>query len=450
MSISIRKRIRPGGFLESWLDHTADFEYPECYAAFGLLVAASAAINGRILVNPGYKPETMPNLFAVLYGPSGARKSEALMDATIHLMAEAVPSTPVLPMNTTPEALRHRLVMDSRCPGVKNELECENERHYGAARGLVLSEELTTLIGGAEYQRHTSRFLSKMWETPRAFETFATIAHGEEVIRDRYVVLGSCTTPKDFRLVDFEQMEGGLLRRLLLVTSLDAVKESPRPHIDYARLRGLRATFAARFGDEAFGREEYMVLSPEAAEINDRWYTTTLRRHRERTKGEKAAKFINSMQVHAFKIAAILEVLEGGRPDCMSAESLAAGFGIVGDLLPGTIQAYSALVPTALARLKGIVFEAVAGSRDGTTDMEVDVAVGEEAGVETEAVARARRALILEGKLAHRPDGRLVISGRIYGPRAVGQEDTRGPGGSAVEHEDGGVGAVVGEAKPGG
>jgi hypothetical protein len=411
---SIRAHIKRDGFTAAYLDYCAGFEYPECYAAFGLLVAASAAINGRITINAGYKPETMPNLYVVLYGPSGARKSEALLDAAIHLMAEAVPETPILPMNATPEGLRHRLVADSRCSGVKNELRCENDKHHGAARGLILSEEFVSLIGGAEYQQHAARFLSKMWDTPRPFETFSTIAHGEEVIRNRYVVIGSCTTPKDFHSVNFDALEGGLLRRLLIVQSFEPTKESARPRIDYPRLRALQKVFDERLGHGAFSGDIGMSLSPAAAEANEKWYTTTLRRYRERAKGEKAGKFINSAQVHAFKIAAILELLEGGRPDIMQAESLRAAFGIVSDLLPGTFQAYEGMVPTALARLKTVVFESIAAQPGGVSDLDIDVQVGAEMGVEADSVARARKALLAEHKLVRGADGLLRLTGRVY------------------------------------
>lgn len=419
---SIRAHIKRDGYIASWLDYTANFEYPECYAAFSLLVAASAAINGRITINAGYKPETMPNLYVVLYGPSGARKSEALLDAAIHLMAEAVPETPILPMNSTPEGLRHRLVADSRCEGVKNELRCQNDYHHGAARGLMLSEEFVSLVGGAEYQAGAARFLSKMWDTPRPFETFSTIAHGEEVIRNRYIVVGTCTTPKDFHMINFDALEGGLLRRLLIVQSFEPIKESPRPHINYPRLRELQKVFGDRLGHGAFA-DQAMSLSPAAAEVNERWYTTTLRRYRERARGEKAGKFVNSVQVHAFKIAAILELLEGGRPSVMQPESLRAAFGIVSDLLPGTFQAYEGMVPTALARLKTVVFESVAAARDGVSDLDIDVQVGAEMGVEGEAVSRARKALLAERKLLRGADGLLRLAARVYGDNLAGADD---------------------------
>jgi hypothetical protein len=157
-----------------------------------------------------------------------------------------------------------------------------------------------------------------------------------------------------------------------------------------------------------------MSLSPAAAEANEKWYTTTLRRYRERAKGEKAGKFINSAQVHAFKIAAILELLEGGRPDIMQAESLRAAFGIVSDLLPGTFQAYEGMVPTALARLKTVVFESIAAQPGGVSDLDIDVQVGAEMGVEADSVARARKALLAEHKLVRGADGLLRLTGRVY------------------------------------
>jgi len=412
MPIDIRPAVQPGGFIEKWLEYTQNFEYPESFAVFGILSIASAAINGRILVNPGHKPETMPNTFLLLYGPSGTRKSEALMDAVFDIM-NVIPEIVLLPMNTTPEALRNRLVkmsMPTDAGGV------------GAARGIVIAEEFSTLIGGADYQKHGAKFMSQIWETPRPIETFETIAHGPQAIRDRYVVMGGCTTPEDFELLDLRALESGLMRRMLVIAEYQKKCRSPLPMRNDKLLDELRSMFKMRFNANAFPFDVGMELSPEAQELNDQWYGDGLLKWENLAKGAKASKFISSLQVHAFKLGAVIEILEGGgdwwkivdkkgkehRRMSMSADSLMAGLELINAITPGTLQVYETLVPTAFARLKARAFRllAVSGSmRDGL----MDTRVAQEAGVEEEWAAKARKALIREGRLVRRENEMIEV-----------------------------------------
>lgn len=409
--MKLRGIFRERGFVQRWLDFCAPYEYPESYAAFSILVAASAAINGRILINAGFKPETCPNLFVLLYGPTGARKSEALMDATVDILAgsEATHHVPILPMNSTPEALRNRLVKDSRCDPHADELECDREEHTGKARGVLISEEFTMLVGGADYQKHSADFLGKLWETPRPYETFATIAHGEQVIRNRYVVLGCCTTPDKFAEIDFSTLEGNLMRRLIVVSELGEAKEAARPRRNTMLLSALRDEFGRRLGFAAFD-STCMALSAGAVRLNDEWYVNDLRRLRKEVAGAKAARFVNSLQVHAFKLGAVIHVLEGGDPEEMSEESLRMGFALVEALLPGVLEVYQSLAPTPLGKLKARIVRAIAAAGPGgIEDARLDTGIGAEMGIDHEAVSRARRQLIAENRVHRNKEGRMVI-----------------------------------------
>lgn len=411
MPIDVRRAVKPGGFAEKWLEYTQDFEYPESFALFGILSIASAAVNGRILVNPGRKPETMPNTFVLLYGPSGTRKSEALMDAAFDML-NVVPEIEILPMNTTPEALRNRLVKMSMPTDAGGK---------GAARGIVISEEFSTLIGGADYQKHGAKFLSQIWETPRPFETFDTIAHGPQVIRDRYIAIGGCTTPEDFELLDLRALESGLMRRLLVVAEYQKKCRSSLPKRNDKLLAELKRTFELRFNADAFPFDVLMMLDQEARALNEEWYGDGLLKWEMAAKGSKASKFVNSLQVHAFKLAAVIEIMEGGgslrkvkdsmgnehNVMSMSAESLMSGLELVNAVTPGTLQVYETLVPTAFARLKARAFRLLAVSgvmRDG----QMDIRVGQEAGVPEEYAASARRALIREGRLKRRQKDGMI------------------------------------------
>src|SRR5947208_2705260 len=74
--------VRPGGFIDRWLQFCEPFEFPDSFAIFSLLACASAAIDRRIRVNPGNEPSPYPALYVVLYGPSGVKKGGAIKYAT--------------------------------------------------------------------------------------------------------------------------------------------------------------------------------------------------------------------------------------------------------------------------------------------------------------------------------------------------------------------------------
>lgn len=391
--INIREAIRPDGFIADYLHFCREYEYPESYAVMALLIMAACAVDKRILINPGAKPETYTNIYCILYGPSGARKSEALLDA-LHLLGEAMPDAPVFPMNFTMEALRGRMHKDS-------------EEHNRSA-GLIISEELSTLLGGRDYLLNNSLFLGKVWEG-RPYETFLTIAHQEQIIRDSYVVLGGCSTPEAFGDLDPRGLSAGFLRRTLFCQEYDKRQDSALPSINTTFFNSvLVPRFKDRLGVQRF-EAAVMRLSAEAKEINAEWYgkekAALSRVHR----GPRESHFINTMQVHAFKLGALVHLLEGGDPNILSAESLDSGIRIVKLLTPGIFTAYSALVPTPFAKLQSVTMR-IAGACDGIADAELDEAVWKETGCTVEQAAAARLILIGQkhGGLS-RKDGKVRI-----------------------------------------
>ena len=374
---SIRKAVPENGLIADYLKYTEPFEYPDRFAIMSLLVMASCAVDKRIMINSGYKPETFTNIYCVLYGPSGSRKSEALLDA-LAVLSAACPNAPILPMNFTMEALRGRLAKDSE--------------ETGRAPGLILAEEMSTLLGGRDYLLNNSLFLSKVWDG-RIAETFLTIAHQEQIIRESYVVLGGCTTPEAFGDLDPKGLSTGFLRRLLFVSAYGPKCESSSPQMNSTFFNTVIVPrFKDRLGPAAFGSCK-MSLSKQARGCNDEWYNTELRALRRERVGPRESHFVNTLQVHAFKVGALVHLLEGGDPKSLSAESLQIGFDIVKELSSGIFEAYASLVPTFFAKLRAMAVRIV-GASEGLTDKELDIAVWKEAGVQPEQAAAARVSLL--------------------------------------------------------
>lgn len=392
-AINIRSAIKPGGFVESYLRWVEDFEYPESYAVMALLAMASCAVDKRVLINPGFKPETWTNVYVVLCGPSGARKSEALMDA-LSLLGEALPDAPIYPMNFTMEALRGRMHADSA--------------DKGRTAGLIVAEELSTLLGGREYLLNNSLFLGKVWDA-RPYETFLTIAHQEQIIRNSYVVLGACSTPEAFADLDPRAMSAGFLRRLVGCMEYGMKKASARPPSKSAYFEGtLVPGFRQRFGAKIPATGVSMHLTPEAARLNEEWYATEIHALRTEFVGPRESHFVNSMQVHAFKFGALMQLLEDGDPRALSAESLETGIKLIRLLRPGIFDMYASLVPTPFAKLRAVAIR-IAGASNGLTDAALDRTVWKEAGCTPEQAATARLSLIGDFTLTRGEDGKVRL-----------------------------------------
>ena len=390
----LRAAIRADGFLADWLRYCEPFEYPERFAIFALLAMASCAVDGRILINPGSKPETWTNIYVLLYGPSGSRKSEALFDA-LGLLGEAIPEAPVLPMNFTMEALRGRLSEDSDI--------------IGRAAGLIFAEELSTLLGGREYLLNNSLFLSKVWEG-RTRETFLTIAHQEQIIKNPYIVVGACSTPEAFEEMDPRGLSAGWLRRNLFIVEYGRKHGNADPVMGTTfRNTVIVPKFRDRLGPQRI-KSGLMRLSKEAAELNREWYnkdvTALLKKH----SGPRETHFINTLQVHAFKIGALVHLLEGGDPEWLSAEGLDTGIRLTRLLLPGTFAAYASLVPTPFAKLRAIVLRVAGAAPVPLTPARLDQAVWKESGATPEQANQARLSLMVDGGLVTLPDGKVTVS----------------------------------------
>ena len=390
MSIEVRSTVKRGGFLAGWLDYIEPFEYPESYSLFAMLACAACAVDGRVLVNPGSKPETYTNIYALLYGPSGTRKSDALLDA-VDLLADAVPEAPILPENFSSEALIHRLAQDSL------DIDEEHPNQRGRGTGMIVAEEISTLIGGKDYRLENSKDLSKLWDC-RGVASFLTIVRGEQIVKNAYVTLAACSAPEWTELMDPRALTGGFWRRLLLVCEYTKRKDASHPIPNTVLRNRLADIFRERMGPAAFGGT-LMRLSDDALELNDDWYKHRLKDLQKVATSQREQHFVNTLQAHAFKVSALLHLLEGGNPEVLSDVSLATGLALIEKLLPGTFNIYSSLVPTPFARLKSTAMRAALSFQREFSLDELDRAVSEEAGVHPNQAAEARKALCFAGRL---------------------------------------------------
>jgi len=378
-TIDVRACLPPTGFMARWLEYVRPLESPDSYFLYALLAAAATAVNGRILVNPDSRPACFTNIYTVLYGPSGARKTGAIEEAT-RLLHLAVPEAPVLPMSFTAEGLISYLA--------------ETSAVSGKGAGLIVSHELSDLIGGAEYRAANSKFLTDIWDCHSPY-TRRTQAHDYEEIINPYICMVAASAPDWLETTDPRTLAGGFLRRLLLVVEYGPKHRNARPPLDGVLLRALATVMGERLGPGAFGATR-MRLDDAAGTWFEGWYMTTVDRIW-REAGQKEGHFASCMQAHALKIGAVVNLLEGHGPETLREVPLRTATALVEALLPPMFQAYRSLVPTQYARLRATVLRVLESAGGSLDERLLDKQVGEAAGVPAKVVWLAKEGLVQDG-----------------------------------------------------
>lgn len=394
MPIDVKTAVTKGGFLDKWLQFCEPFEFPYSYALFSLLGVASAAINGRVLINKGHEPSPLTNVFIVLYGPSGSRKGSSMWKA-LNLLHEAVPEAPMLPDDFTMEALI-------------NDLH-ETSKKKGKCSGLIFQEEFSDLIGGADYAMRNSKALTKLWDA-RPQSTRLTHAHGLEIIENPYICMLASSSPDWLEKTDPKTLAGGFLRRLLLIVEYGPRQRNSDPTRNDSLFKELVATARDRLGPKAFGASNLM-LTPEASAFMDEWYNTTVATAWKNA-DERAGHFASCMQAHALKLAGIINILEGRGVEWLSKESFRCAAALISAITSPLFQAYASLVPTPYARLRAAVLRTVQGAgSDGLSPDALDQAVIDVMGVKPKEAMETRIVLMQQKKLVKNPQGLIVVSG---------------------------------------
>ncbi len=392
--IDVRSHLEPDGFCIKWLDYCEPKEFPESYGLFSLLAVTAAAVNGRIIINPETTPSPPPNMYVLLYGPSGARKGEALRTAQ-SLLEDAVPEAPILPDDFNMEALTEYLAQESA--------------EYGKCGGWVLSEEFSDLIGGADYMKRNTIFLTKLYDA-RPFQTRLTIAHDLQTIKSPYVVIGASVSTDWLDGVNPKALAGGFLRRLLIIAEFVKRQHRSSGFMDQNLYHRIRKLYRDRLGPKAFNAT-YMRLTPESRRVMDEWYEGPLAVLANGVP-EREGHFVSCMQAHMLKLACLINVLEGRGPEWLEVPSVSTAIGLLDAIRPGIFQVYASLVPTPYARLRAAIIRTVQGfGKTGGEPADVDRAVVRGTGVKPTEAAKTRQQMILDGDLVIRRKRVMVPEG---------------------------------------
>lgn len=276
----------PNTFLESWMMATRVDDLPtEYYFWLGLMAVGLAVGRDVVLAD---NPEVRSNLFVCILGPSGVGKSRAIGNAT-RLLKEALPydhddpnstGTYIAPMPGSAEAL-----VDVFSKPVYDPADPKRIVTYGAVRGLVKFDELSSLIGRAS--RLGSVIKPMIMEFYDGYHDVEIKSRGLGLTRasGHYATVVTTTQPRSIRnLLLQEDADSGFVNRWIFACGPEPKRASyARASVELDapihKLRELRAWAASSTGvrhiemePDAFARWDQFfhdVLVPKTQDVNE-------------------------------------------------------------------------------------------------------------------------------------------------------------------------------------
>lgn len=208
-------------FIQNWMKYSEGVETPELYDMWSALATLSSVVSRRVWINQGYFT-IYPNLYVVLVGAPGGRKTTAL-DMSIKMLRELA----TIPFNVgamTKEALC--LYMSKQCtkkfviPGTQKEKVytpltlCLTElSHFLGANSAHMIDFLTTIFDQEVYENKTKN-------------------KGDDIIPGPYLTILACTTPSNItRYLKEDVISGGFSRRTLFAFELSDGEPIPFPEV---------------------------------------------------------------------------------------------------------------------------------------------------------------------------------------------------------------------------
>lgn len=278
-------------FLHSYLKYCEGNEAHPNYHIWSALVALSSIVGRRIWLEQGYY-NVYPNLYVVLVGPPGNRKTTAMTIAK-NLMRE------VGDIPFSAEAM-------SREGLIKSMSESEQTFNYldkvvTFQPTTVCVTELKEFIGTS--QANMINFLTTIWD--QDFFDYKLRNKEDLVIRNPYVCILACETPEWItnRLRD-DVISGGFSRRALFVYEYDRFQKIPFPEVTVERRDAWNeAIRQARALKRIVGP---FTWEPECKDYYGQWYCG-----QEIARDAVVRGYYESKHILAIKVGLLIAVSEG-------------------------------------------------------------------------------------------------------------------------------------------
>lgn len=290
------------GWFARYLEWTHEHESPAQYHYGATLAAIAAGMGRRPLIE--WEARTLfPNLYALLIGPTGARKGAAI-ERAVRITGRAL-GTNVLPNEGTHQGFAAALVKRYKDTGT-------------TADGLIVAPEFRVLVSREKHKGELFVWLTDWYDSPEVWER-GLRGEQEYEIRNMCVSVLGGSNLAWLRMVPEDAITGGFFPRFVLFNATDKRFWKARPKFDTTLERELShalALIAARV-------PERIGFTKEAGDYLDKWYEVDVRAEYERhSEDERFQAWLARKQAAAMKIACVWQIVDGERVDAIELEYL--------------------------------------------------------------------------------------------------------------------------------
>lgn len=247
-------------FLKNYSIYTGGNEAPKIFHYWSGMVALSAIVSRRVYLHLGYF-DIQPNLYVVLVGTPGTKKTTA-MNSAKDLIYD-LKDIPFSAECITKQAICQHMALNCAKTYTDSEGAVVTYTPYS-----IFATELSHFLGMGTAKEMVD-FLTTIYD--QRFYESKTKNKGTDVIIGPYITLLACTTPDWIRgWMREDVITGGFSRRALFVNYTGARERIPRPVVTPEMIKAREACLIwARRLMQVQGE---FSMSPEAIEFYDSWY----------------------------------------------------------------------------------------------------------------------------------------------------------------------------------
>lgn len=275
-------------FFSLYNDYTKRTEPPPNFHAWSSIAALSALLGKKCFIPQGHFT-VYPNLYIVLVGDPGTRKSTALNVAKN--LVRIIEKVPVAPESSTREAL-----IDDMS---QNKVEWQymgKDMSYWQSSAFV--GELEQFFGGKHINQQMVGFLTAIWDEPMFKER--TRKGGEVIINNPYFSMLGCCTPQWMNTkLQQDVISDGFSRRTIFVHGSELNLLNPWPESSKEEL--ILLTQLQVEARRIFALGGLFQFTKEAREVWDAQYVSV--REQAKKFSVKVQHYFSSKHILAQKIA---------------------------------------------------------------------------------------------------------------------------------------------------
>lgn len=314
----------PDGWFRQYLEYTQESEAPTQFH-FGAAITTVSAAFGRLPLIGWDALPTYPNIYTILVGPTGARKSTAIRLAT-DLLAPALGNS----LNILPSEGSHQ--------GFAKALRKRNYEVTKISDGLIVASELTVLLGQDKYKTDLHKWLTDWYDCPTVWSRALMSEEYFELIQPYVCFLGA-SNMEWMKGMPHEAVKGGYLPRNMIFEAPGKRHRKAHPKFSAKLQQELQTSMTGRLDN----MPPTIKLDPDAAILIDDWYMNKVAVQEEGAYDELFMAWLARKLPHALKLACVWQLADGGPRHAIMPKWLTQAISVVDWMDVGVKTVYSTL-----------------------------------------------------------------------------------------------------------